>query len=144
MNFTDFNVFKEFITTHTIGEIKKAYPKVVDYLENVGLWNLNDDLTFNKAFEKIDPEDLMQVGIKDDNIAEEIEKFLQAMKEHEQHKNVNIDSITIIGGVNKLKEAENINLTINTGEIISIVGPTGSGKSRLLADIECLAQNAQH
>ena len=27
-----------------------------------------------------------------------------------------------------------------SGQVISIVGPTGSGKSRLLADIECLAQ----
>ncbi len=26
------------------------------------------------------------------------------------------------------------------GEIITVLGPTGSGKSRLLADIECLAQ----
>ena len=37
--------FKEFVETHTIGEIKKAYP---------GLWNLPDNLTFAKAFEDID------------------------------------------------------------------------------------------
>lgn len=35
---------------------------------------------------------------------------------------------------------EEISLDIYKGEVISIVGPTGSGKSRLLADIECLAQ----
>ena len=29
---------------------------------------------------------------------------------------------------------------LKTGNIVSIVGPTGSGKSRLLGDIECLAQ----
>lgn len=51
-----------------------------------------------------------------------------------------IESITIYGGVNKLGEPENIELTIHTGEIISIVGPTGSGKSRLLEDIEWMAQ----
>ena len=33
-----------------------------------------------------------------------------------------------------------IELTITTGEVVSIVGPTGAGKSRLLEDIECLAQ----
>ena len=26
--------FKEFVETHTIGEIKKAYPQIKDYLDN--------------------------------------------------------------------------------------------------------------
>ncbi|HBC93762.1 MAG TPA: ABC transporter, partial [Pelotomaculum sp.] len=51
-----------------------------------------------------------------------------------------VSSLTILGGFNKTREPENISLTIVSGEIISIVGPTGSGKSRLLSDIECLAQ----
>lgn len=132
--------FKEFVQTHTIGEIKKSYPQVIDYLDNTGLWNLPDNLTFAKAFEDIDEEDLWQVGIKGDNIADELTKFIAAMQDIDVHDENKIENITILGGVNKQGEAENIKLLINTGEIISIVGPTGSGKSRLLADIECLAQ----
>lgn len=132
--------FKEFVQTHTIGEIKKVYPQVIDYLDNTGLWNLPDNLTFAKAFEDIDEEDLWQVGIKGDNIADELTKFIAAMQDIDVHDENKIENITILGGVNKQGEAENIKLLINTGEIISIVGPTGSGKSRLLADIECLAQ----
>ena len=45
--------FKEFVETHTIGEIKKTYPQIKDYLDNTGLWNLPDNLTFAKAFEDI-------------------------------------------------------------------------------------------
>ena len=56
--------FKEFVETHTIGEIKKTYPQIKDYLDNTGLWNLPDNLTFAKAFEDIDEEDLWQVGIR--------------------------------------------------------------------------------
>lgn len=132
--------FKEFIETHTIGEIKKVYPPVVDYLDNTGLWNLPENLTFAKAFEDIDEEDLWQVGIKGGNIADELAKFIAAMRDVDMHTENNIESITIIGGMNKQGEAENVKLSIYTGEIVSIVGPTGSGKSRLLADIECLAQ----
>lgn len=132
--------FKEFVQTHTIGEIKKSYPQVIDYLDNTGLWNLPDNLTFAKAFEDIDEEDLWQVGIKGDNIADELTKFIAAMQDIDVHDENKIENITILGGVNKQGEAENIKLLINTGEIISIVGPTGSGKSRLLADIECLTQ----
>ena len=40
--------FKEFVQTHTIGEIKKSYPQVIDYLDNTGLWNLSDYLANSK------------------------------------------------------------------------------------------------
>ena len=136
----DFKDFAAFVEAHTIGEIKAAYPPINDYLENTGLWNLPDDMTFAKSFEDMDPEDLMQVGIKDGNIASELFGFLSNMNDLNSSDDMtDIHSITIIGGRNKLGEKEDIQLTIETGEIISIVGPTGSGKSRLLADIECLA-----
>lgn len=132
--------FREFVQNYTIGEIKKAYPKIKDYLDNTGLWNLPDDLTFAKAFEDIDEEDLWQVGIKNGNIADELAKYLSAMQNLESLDEVKVEKLTIKGGMNKLGQIEDINVDIYKGQIISIVGPTGSGKSRLLADIECLAQ----
>lgn len=51
-----------------------------------------------------------------------------------------VRSLTIIGGQNKRGEHENIEIHLLPGSITSIVGPTGSGKSRLLADIEWMAQ----
>jgi len=52
-----------------------------------------------------------------------------------------IENITIIGGFDKKGNPEIITeLIVNKGEIIGIVGPTGSGKSQLISDIEQLAQ----
>ncbi len=52
-----------------------------------------------------------------------------------------VSEVKIVAGYNKYGEKENFGeFTIKSGEIISIVGPTGSGKSRLLADIEWGAQ----
>lgn len=50
-----------------------------------------------------------------------------------------VNTITILGGTDKSGQPENIELTLSAGSITGIVGPTGSGKSRLLADIEWLA-----
>jgi len=53
-----------------------------------------------------------------------------------------VNSVSIIAGNDKSGNPEKFEkLTIKKGEIICIVGPTGSGKSRLLADIEWTAQN---
>ena len=48
--------------------------------------------------------------------------------------------LTLIGGRDKHGHPEYPRLELHPGEVVCIVGPTGSGKSRLLADIECLAQ----
>jgi ABC-type lipoprotein export system ATPase subunit len=53
---------------------------------------------------------------------------------------VRVQSLTVLGGRNKKGEPEDLRLELKAGDVLCIVGPTGSGKSRLLADIECLAQ----
>ncbi len=52
-----------------------------------------------------------------------------------------ITSITVQAGKRKDGQQETLSeLTVKAGETLAIVGPTGSGKSQLLSDIEQLAQ----
>lgn len=54
---------------------------------------------------------------------------------------MNLHELTITGGVDKSGIREDIDaISIYPGEIVGIVGPTGSGKSTLISDIEQLAQ----
>ncbi|MDQ7821822.1 MAG: ATP-binding cassette domain-containing protein [Candidatus Eremiobacteraeota bacterium] len=51
-----------------------------------------------------------------------------------------IDTITILGGKNKSGEIEPVQrLELKMGTVVSIVGPTGSGKTTLINDIELFA-----
>ena len=52
-----------------------------------------------------------------------------------------IEELTIIGGYDKQGNKEPVEkVIVKKGEIFGVVGPTGSGKSSLIADIEQLAQ----
>ncbi len=65
--------------------------------------------------------------------------FISGLEHCEKH--VNVQTLDILAGVDKNKNPEPCNLHLVAGEITCIVGPTGSGKSRLLADIEWLANS---
>lgn len=52
-----------------------------------------------------------------------------------------IEKITVLGGYDKQGNLEPVDeVVIQKGEIFGVVGPTGSGKSSLIGDIEQLAQ----
>jgi ABC-type lipoprotein export system ATPase subunit len=55
---------------------------------------------------------------------------------------MDIKKITIIGGFGKDGSKEKVDrFDLNLGDIVSIVGPTGCGKTTLINDIELFAQN---
>ena len=55
---------------------------------------------------------------------------------------MNFESLTILPGTNKAGEPEHFApVTLHPGELCAIAGNTGSGKSRLIKDIEQQARN---
>ena len=50
-----------------------------------------------------------------------------------------LESLTICGGHDKDGAPEEQRIVLRPGDTVCVTGPTGSGKSRLLEDIECMA-----
>ncbi len=71
----------------------------------------------------------------------DLAEFLTEMESFLSGEELTVNSIAVIGGRNKSGDDEPVReLNVTVGEVVCIVGPTGSGKSRLLADIEWVAR----
>jgi len=71
----------------------------------------------------------------------QLQEFIHQMQSFMGDENNVVDKLTILPGTDKSGQPEQFEtLIFEKSTITSIVGPTGSGKSRLLADIEWVAQ----
>ncbi len=98
--------------------------------------------TFAEFLDKFTEEEVEDMALDKELLKRGISEYIEQMKAFlgmEEEKGVEV--LTILAGHDKSGNPEGFDrLDINKSEIISIVGPTGSGKSRLLADIEWTAQ----
>jgi ABC-type lipoprotein export system ATPase subunit len=131
---------KELILSKNLGEILRNFPYAEDYFTSMGIKNISKELPIDKYLDSLPDELFEDCGMERWQIIEHFHAFMKKMDELKKKSNFSIDEITIVGGMDKSGNPENISLSMKPGEIICIVGQTGSGKSRLLADIECLAQ----
>lgn len=124
-----------------IRELENKYPFILSFFENNKL-DVEDfkDYSLEEYLNHFTAEDLEEWAIDIDKIKADLELYLNQMIEFLGLDKERVDSITILAGKDKSGNPENFTeLVIKKSEIISIVGPTGSGKSRLLADIEWAA-----
>ena len=134
---------KRYLEANSIGKVLEKYPFLIEFLnENDIVITGKEHLTFIEFYNTFTLDQLEDKAINVELILQNISEYLKqmiALLRLEEKDEVN--SLTILPGRNKLGDAENFGeLTIKKGDIVSIVGPTGSGKSRLLADIEWTAQ----
>jgi ABC-type lipoprotein export system ATPase subunit len=126
----------------TLEELLGEYPFVINYLEENKLDILGyEKTTFAQYLNHFTEEEIEEWAIDKEKIIVDLEEYISQMIEFlGLEKDNTIESLTILKGQDKDGNPEGFGeFSINKSEIISIVGPTGSGKSRLLADIEWTA-----
>ncbi len=127
------------LSVMTIKQLFSSYPYAADFFSSLPNLEQSEESSVGAYFAAIEEDTLQDLGIGQQEFLEQFLSFMLQMEKLKEDK-VKIESITIIGGKDKQGKAEDVELTIHAGEIVCIVGPTGSGKSRLLADIEWVAQ----
>lgn len=128
----------ELIENLTIDELTNRFPVCSDFLQNYDLTALPKNIPLPEALEHASIIRLNEFGLTTDDIIDGLYDLL--LVNDAKTSAHNLKSLTIYGGHDKNGNAETTVLDIVPGEIISIVGPTGAGKSMLLADIECAAR----
>ncbi len=132
-----------YIKSNSIGRILSDYPFASSFFEQNRLEvNGHEEQSFEEFLTRMDGEILEEEAIDISGLPGELALYLEQMLEFlgvEREKEVR--SLSILAGHNKSGEKESfVRIDILPSQIVSIVGPTGSGKSRLLADIEWAAQ----
>ncbi|NTW55875.1 MAG: ATP-binding cassette domain-containing protein [Chlorobiaceae bacterium] len=123
-----------------IEDLFTEIPGISGIFHDYGLFPDNRELSLKEYLGSLSEEIYEDLGIDLSGLLEQIEGFIQQRHETLNGKLPPVNEITIAGGRDKSGNAEDILLRLVRGSVTSIVGPTGSGKSRLLADIEWMAQ----
>ena len=129
------------LETKKIKDLEKKYPFILSFFESNKLDVKGyEEYTFQEYLNHFSEEDIEEWVIDIQKLKLDLEVYINQMLEFLGLDKDKVDSITILAGKDKYGNKENFDkLIINKSEIVSIVGPTGSGKSRLLADIEWAA-----
>jgi ABC-type lipoprotein export system ATPase subunit len=124
----------------SVGRLLEERPYLNDFLTALAIEVSDQSLPLSGLFNIQSDENLGEHGLNRETLAQQCLDFLNQMEKLQQQEEATVQSVTIKAGCDKSGRAEAHDLHLCAGEVICVVGPTGSGKSRLLADIECLAQ----
>jgi ABC-type lipoprotein export system ATPase subunit len=115
-------------------------PAVADFFRQIGMNDFASHASLVAVLDAYPDGHFESYGLDREAIHEMLDAFIRRMDALKDESTTKVRSIAILGGHDKSGRPENLRLDLLPGEIVCVVGPTGSGKSRLLADIECLAQ----
>ncbi len=125
-----------------IRELLAGHAYTADFFSSLGLKDLTAQghQTLREIVDGLPLDFIEDHSLTRDQIVALFLEFTARMEALKAESDRTVESLTILGGHDKLGGPEAFSLTLRPGDIVCIVGPTGSGKSRLLGDIECLAQ----
>jgi len=118
----------------------KGRPYLKDFFGSLSLSPPAGTQTLEAWLAGLDEGRLDELGLDRWQLRQQLLDFVRQMDAFRGGAAEVVRKVTILGGRDKDGRPEPVRLDLHSGDVVCIVGPTGSGKSRLLGDIECLAQ----
>ncbi len=128
------------LETTGLGVLRASYPRVGDLLMSLRMEVCDDELTLLENLAGTSERYLADFGTTRERLLEDVARAIESAGAADEPVVRELDSLTIAGGRDKDGNPELPRVELRCGEVVGIVGKTGSGKSRLLGDIESLAQ----
>lgn len=125
------------ILNKPIREIVGENPVFEDFFSSFRIDTENEQRTFMQCIDTFTDSYWEAQGLSRHELTGMFVDFISGLDSSEQASVIH--SLELLPGKDKDGQPEKCGLQLIPGEITCIVGPTGSGKSRLLADIEWLA-----
>jgi ABC-type lipoprotein export system ATPase subunit len=122
------------------GTLLRARPWLADFFASLGLPLPSGAQPLTEYLDALPQSRLDEIGLGQEALRNHLLAFVEQMDLFRSGAARQLGKVTIVGGRDKDGKPEALRLELRPGDVVCVVGPTGSGKSRLLADIECLAQ----
>lgn len=123
-----------------LGDLLSEHPYAEDYFRGRGLPIPKPGIGLGAYLASFSDPELEELGLKRDEVAAELADFLAAGLSLLGAAEFRVETLTVLPGRDKEGKNEISGaVELKAGDVVSVVGRTGSGKSRFLADIESLA-----
>jgi len=126
-----------FVLNMPLSGLMEKQPMFADFLASFNIQMKNEGRSFSELTDSLPASFFEDISMSRHELLGLFVDFAKGLNNAGQSENIEL--VEILPGIDKKGEPEGCSLTLHPGEITCIVGPTGSGKSRLLADIEWLA-----
>ena len=119
-----------------VHQLYKDYPHSADWLHGYE-FTVAENVTFTDAVQMQPESYFSDMDLTSEEFINQFYGYLSDIEYLYKNNTEEIDSVCILPGHDKSSNPETFDrINIHRGQIVGIVGTTGSGKSRLLADIE--------